>query len=81
MSDSLIPMQHASKASAGFSHSGESYDSDEDGIIEVPSHVTDHAKAHGFSMEIEEKVVKPLAKGGKKPESDDSKSGDGKGGK
>ena len=70
MADNLIPMQHSTKASAGFSHGDHTIESDEDGIIKVPSQLVVHAKAHGFSTDVEDKPVKLLAK-----------LGDGKGGK
>jgi hypothetical protein len=69
MSDNIVRMQHASKGLAGFSHSGVSVSSDEEGVIEVPSHLSDHAKAHGFVAMAVRAAPKPLAKsakGGKK---------------
>lgn len=74
----------------GFAHAGESYEADEDGIIEIPSHIMEHAKPHGFTLITEKPAPKPLAKdagnakGGKpvKPsEAEDAgnaKGGDGK---
>jgi hypothetical protein len=70
--------------SSGFTHDGISYDADENDIIEVPSHIIDHAKPHGFSLITEKGPIqlKPLAKASKstKPESEDAgaKGGDGK---
>jgi hypothetical protein len=55
-------MQHVTKAQAGFSHGGENYDSDEDGVIVIPAEITEQAKAHGFTSDIAEKVAKPLKK-------------------
>jgi hypothetical protein len=64
MADNLIQMQHASKSAASFTHGGISFDSDENGIINIPSHFTDYAQAHNFSLEIAEKPSpKTLAKG------------------
>lgn len=80
--------------SSGFTHDGTSYEADENDIIEVPSHIVEHAKPHGFSLITEKgpKELKPLLKdaggtkgGDKKPlklsESEDAggaKGGDGK---
>ena len=47
----------------GFSHEGQSYVPDDDGVIEVPAHLPTHVLvAHGLKPAAE-KVVKPLAKG------------------
>jgi hypothetical protein len=62
MPDNLIQMQHSTKGSASFSHNGEYFDSDESGIIAVPSHFVGHAKAHGFSTDVVAKEKRPLAK-------------------
>jgi len=91
MSDNLIQMQHSSKGAAGFSHGGESFDSDEDGIITLPAHFSGHAKAHGFSTDVaEKKPVKSLTKiddtkdlkkaekPSKKEDAEDAKAGGGK---
>jgi hypothetical protein len=91
MSDNLMQMQHSTKGAASFSHGGESFESDEDGIISIPSHFVGHAKAHGFSTDIaEKKPVKALAKiddpkelkksekPAKKEDAEDAKAGAGK---
>lgn len=88
MADNLIQMQHSTKGAASFSHDGESFDSDEDGIISIPSHFVGHAKAHGFSTDVaEKKPAKPLAKiddpkelkkTAKKEDAEDAKAGGGK---
>jgi hypothetical protein len=73
MADNLIQMQHSTKAPAGFTHGSEAFDSDEDGIISLPSHLVGHAKTHGFSTEIaDKKQLKVLAK------AEDAKAGGGK---
>jgi hypothetical protein len=54
----------------GFSHDGESYVADEDGVIEVPPHLpTEVLVAHGLKPAAA-KVVKPLAKSAKGGEPD-----------
>jgi len=71
MADNLIQMQHSTKGAASFSHDGQSFNSDESGIIAIPSHFVGPAKAHGFSTDVEVKTIKPLAKsakGGAEPE-------------
>jgi hypothetical protein len=51
---------------SGFGHDGASYAADENDIIEVPSHIIEHAKAHGFSLITEKaKKLEPLAKAAK----------------
>jgi hypothetical protein len=86
--DNLVLMQHSTKAAASFTHGETSIDSNDDGIITVPAHLTGHAKAHGFSTDVaEEKPAKVLAKGadgakgGKKadPKTAEETSGDGSG--
>jgi hypothetical protein len=64
MADNLISMQHSTKESASFSIGGESFNSDDSGIIRVPSHLSEHAKAHGFAAVAEKgpKKLEPLAK-------------------
>lgn len=55
---------------AGFTHEGQSFESDEDGLIEIPAHFADHAKAHGFEDIIEagdSDVEEVDAETGKKP--------------
>jgi hypothetical protein len=73
MADNYVQMQHASKASASFSHGGKSFDSDAAGIITIPSHLAGHAKSHGFSTEVTKLETKPLAK-----DAGAAKGGDGK---
>ena len=66
MADNLIQMQHSTKGPASFSHEGKSFDSDEDGIIALPSPLVGHARSHGFSTDIpEKKPMKTLAKSAK----------------
>jgi len=59
----------------GFSHAGESYAPDEDGVIEVPAHVpTEVLRAHGLKAAAVKPTPKPLAKAAKggetEPETD-----------
>ena len=57
----------------GLTHDGESYEADEDGIVEVPAHIpTEVLKAHQLVPAVE-KAVKPLAK-----VTNSGKAGDGK---
>ena len=87
--DNLVQMQHASKAPASFTQGDSSYDSDENGIISIPSQLTGLARSHGFSTDVAEKptpkpLLKDAGKGGDgkklvKSETDDAgKGGDGK---
>jgi hypothetical protein len=63
--------------SSGFSHDGVIYEADDKDIIEVPSHIVEHAKPHGFSLITEKgpRKLEPLTKSAKGG-ADDS-SGDG----
>jgi hypothetical protein len=87
MADNLVQMQHVSKTAASFTHGDTSVDSDENGVITIPSHLTGSAKIHGFSTDIAEKPApKPLlkdaggAKGDKKKPGDAEDAGGAKGG-
>jgi hypothetical protein len=62
MAENTIPMQHATKASASFTYGNKSFDSDEDGIVNVPATLTGEAKSHGFEALAAKPASKPLAK-------------------
>ena len=72
MADNLVQLQHVSKGPAAFTHGHIAVESDEDGFISIPSEMSVHAKAHGFSaVPHVVKSLKPLAKAAK---GDDSTS-------
>lgn len=48
----------------GFSHDGESYAPDDEGVIEVPAHLPSDVLASHSLTDAPAKVVKPLAKDG-----------------
>ena len=65
MAENTIQMQHATKAAASFTAGDKSFDSDEDGVVSIPSTLTGAAKSHGFEALAVKPVPKPLAKAAK----------------
>jgi hypothetical protein len=57
----------------GFSHGGESYAPDDDGIIEVPDQLAGPALTHGFSPYAEPQAKEKLAKNKKAEAADGGK--------
>jgi hypothetical protein len=81
LKEKIMTKMQGPENAGGFSHDGQSYDADEDGVIDVPAHITSHAEAHGFKVITEKsagngEAVDKITRTGKL-----SKNGNGKNGK
>ena len=51
--------------STGFSHEGEIYLPDDEGVVEIPGHIVPVASSHGFTPAPGKAAPRPLAKAAK----------------